>query len=97
MTHLRRVPVRKADVLRVRVGKGHPRVRWVVVRPDTLLEGDASPYEVHAELVNSLRRAGTTRMANVAHFMGELVTSESAWARWEGMMPAIVDARRADG
>lgn len=82
-----------ADLLRVGVGRGHPKIRWVVVRPDTLLDGDVSPYEVHPELVDSLHRAGTTRMANVAHFVADLVTSETTWARWEGTMPAIVDVR----
>jgi hypothetical protein len=56
-----------------------------------LLDGDRSSYDVHESLVNSLVHAGTTRMANVAHFIGELVTSDAAWTRWEGTMPVIVD------
>jgi hypothetical protein len=31
-------------------------------------------------------------MANVAHFMCELVTSPKAWASWEGKAPVIVNA-----
>lgn len=80
-----------ADFLRLAVGATHPAVGWVVVRPDTLGDGDVSPYVIHPELVHGLFRPGTTRRANVAHFMGELVTSDETWARWQGEMPVIVD------
>lgn len=30
-------------------------------------------------------------MANVAHFMCELATSEAAWGRWKGRFPVIID------
>lgn len=33
-------------------------------------------------------------MANAAHFMCELVSSEAAWDRWNGTLPVIVNARR---
>jgi nucleoside-diphosphate-sugar epimerase len=82
-----------ADFLRQTVGTGHPSVQWVVVRPDTLLEGETSGYALHAGLVNSLSSPGRTTMANVAHFMCELVTDPRAWEEWKGRMPVIVDAR----
>lgn len=87
---------RAADFLRERIGPDHPAVRWVVVRPDTLLEGDVTPYTVHEGLVHGLFRPGTTRMANVAHFMAELVTDEATWAAWASKLPVIVDARAED-
>jgi nucleoside-diphosphate-sugar epimerase len=69
-----------ADFLRESIGTGHPFVQWVVVRPDTLLEGETSGYA-----------PGRVTMANVAHFMCELVTDPRAWEEWKGRMPVIVD------
>jgi hypothetical protein len=82
---------RAADFLHEGIGPSHPFVQWVVVRPDTLLEGDASGYTLHGGLVSSIFAPGQTTMANVAHFMCELVTNPSAWAAWRGRLPVIVD------
>jgi putative NADH-flavin reductase len=84
-----------ADFLRESIGTGHPLVQWVVVRPDALLEGETSGYALHAGLVNSLFSPGRTTMANVAHFMCELLTDPRAWEEWKGRMPVIVDAAGA--
>jgi hypothetical protein len=81
-----------ADFLRQTLGADHPFVQWVVVRPDALLEGETSGYALHAGLVNSLFSPGRTTMANVAHFMCELVTDPGAWEEWKGRMPVVVDA-----
>jgi uncharacterized protein YbjT (DUF2867 family) len=86
---------RAADFLLGRFGPGHPLVEWTVVRPDTLLEGDVSEYAVHEGLVNGLFAPGSTRIANVAHFMCELVTSPETWSSWRGKLPVIVDAAPA--
>jgi nucleoside-diphosphate-sugar epimerase len=83
---------RAADFLRDRVGVAGRAVQWVVVRPDALMGGDVSVYEVHDGLVNSLRAPGRTDMANVAHFMCELVTDPAAWQRWQGKWPVVVNA-----
>jgi len=32
-------------------------------------------------------------MANVAHFMCELVTNQESWAKWHGKLPVIVNAK----
>ena len=84
-----------ADVLRQAIGTGHPFVQWVVVRPDTLLQGETSGYALNAGLVSSLFAPGRTTMANVAHFMCELVTDPWTWEEWKGRMPVIVDATGA--
>lgn len=86
---------RAADFLFDRIGPDHPAVRWVVVRPDTLLPGDASPYEVHGGLVNGLFAPGQTRMANAARFMCDLATEPATFAAWRGKAPVIVDAGAA--
>ena len=82
---------RAADVLALEVSAEHPFVEWVVVRPDSLLEGDPSAYRTHEGIVSSLFRADGTRFANVARFMVDLATEEAAWRRWRGQMPVIVD------
>jgi hypothetical protein len=83
---------RAADYLREEVGPSHPFVEWTVVRPDSLLPGDVSGYTSSEGLVSGLFEPGRTRMANVAHFMCELVTDPATWEDWKGKMPVIVDA-----
>jgi nucleoside-diphosphate-sugar epimerase len=81
-----------ADLLLEYVGKGSPFVQCVVVRPDTLAEGDVSKYALHESVVSSLAKPDDTNMANVAHFMCELVTDSKAWDAWQGRLPVIVNA-----
>jgi len=83
---------RAADFLQEKIGAGHPFVQWTVVRPDSLLPGDVSEYTVHEGLVNGLFAPGSTNMANVAHFMCELVTAPKTWANWKARLPVIVNA-----
>lgn len=84
---------RAAAFLASQIGAGHPSVSWVVVRPDTLTEGETSDFETHEGVVTSLFRPATTRISNVARFMADLVTDAATWRRWRGRMPVIVDAR----
>lgn len=83
---------RAADFLVEEIGPANQFVQWAVVRPDSLLEGEISRYTLHEGLVNSLLAPGSTRMANVAHFMCELVTIPETWAAWRSRLPVIVDA-----
>jgi len=85
---------RAADFLLGEIGPDHACVQWSVVRPDSLLEGEVSEYAVHEGLVDGLFAPGRTTMANVAHFMCELVTDREKWARWSSRLPVIVDAPR---
>jgi nucleoside-diphosphate-sugar epimerase len=86
---------RAADLLVREVGSADARLQWVVVRPDTLTDGDVAEYRVHGELVSSLFRPDSTRMAEVAHFMCELATDDETWLRWMGRMPVVVDVAPA--
>ncbi len=81
-----------ADFLHGVIGTADPFVRWVTVRPDTLLEGDVSEYVLHEGLVSSLARPDSTNRANVAHFMCELVEEPALFDQWAGKMPVIVNA-----
>ncbi len=81
-----------ADFLCADIGQAHPFVQWVVVRPDTLLDGDVSQYAVHQGLVSSLVKPDQTARSNVAHFMCELITAPKTWDAWQGRLPVIVNA-----
>jgi hypothetical protein len=82
-----------ADFLAGEVGPSNPLMQWVVVRPDTLVEGDVSEYALHEGTVASLFKPDQTRMSQVAHFMCELACDEATWQRWVGTMPVIVDTQ----
>jgi uncharacterized protein YbjT (DUF2867 family) len=86
---------RAADFLHDVIEAADPCAQWVVVRPDTLKEGDVTEYALHEGLVDSLFRPGETNRANVAHFMCELATDAEAWAAWRGRLPVIVNASPA--
>jgi nucleoside-diphosphate-sugar epimerase len=83
---------RAADYLCERVGTGSPFIRWVAVRPDSLVEDDASAYALHDGLVASLAAPDSTNMGTVAHFMCELAEDPALCAAWAGKMPVIVNA-----
>lgn len=88
---------RAADYLADTVGAGNAFVEWAVVRPDTLLEGEVSGYDLHEGLVNGLSAPGKTRMANVGHLLCELATDARTWAAWKGKLPVITDRDEAAG
>jgi hypothetical protein len=80
-----------ANFLDGSIGTDNPFIRWTVVRPDSLLEGDVSAYTVHERLVSSLFAPGSTNMDNVADFMCELVTNPRVWEAWQGKLPVVVN------
>lgn len=83
---------RAADFLFREVGMTGTFVQWVVVRPDTLQEGDVSEYSLHDGLVSSLFAPDNTNMASVAHFMCELATNPKVWDDWKGRLPVVINA-----
>lgn len=82
---------RAADFLVHCIGAEHPHLQWVVLRPDSLVAGDVSAYNLHEGLVDVLIKPGRTSIANVAHCMAELVTDSAAWGNWSGRLPVIVN------
>jgi hypothetical protein len=86
-----------ADFLVKDIGAVNPSVEWVVVRPDTLVDGGLSQYALHEQLVSSLFKPDKTNMANVAHFMGELVEAPRVWEAWQGKLPVIINAAASKG
>ncbi|MGK7397411.1 MAG: NAD(P)-dependent oxidoreductase [Candidatus Cyclobacteriaceae bacterium M3_2C_046] len=80
-----------ADFLRLNIGQNHPRIEWVAVRPDSLVNHDkVSRYHLHESPTRSaLFNPGKTSRINVGHFMADLVTNQASWDQWKGRMPVI--------
>lgn len=83
--------------LREEMGANHPFIEWVGVRPDSLVDRDASsPYSLHPSPTSSAIFASRqTSRINVAHFMAELVTDLPLWQSWKGKTPVIYDGADA--
>lgn len=83
--------VKAANYLIAEIGRKVDQIKWVIVRPDTLVNHDeASPYEVCESPVRSpIFNAGTTSRTNVSHFMAELTVEDSLWKNWEFKTPVI--------
>lgn len=88
---------RAVDFLYGARGTSPPHVPWVAVRPDTLRDGDASPYSLHENLAGSLFKPDSTNRANVATFMCDLVTDAETWDRLAGRLPVVVNESNPNG
>jgi len=88
---------RASDFLVRDVGTEDPSVQWVVVRPDTLREGDVSPYALHEDIVSSLFHPDESNMANIAHFMCELAVNPNTFDEWKGKLPEIINCGESTG
>lgn len=87
-----------ADYLRLKVGREDPRIGWVAVRPDGLVDAEVvSEYSLHPSPIRSaIFDAGSTSRINVAHFMADLITDPDVWSRWQGQMPVIYNESAAE-
>jgi nucleoside-diphosphate-sugar epimerase len=64
-------------------------IPWVTVRPDALIDADASAYNVTHKPSGSLFGSAETSRSNVALFMCKLIIDDSLWKTWEYKMPVI--------
>lgn len=80
-----------AEHLHRGVGKGNEYVEWCIVRPDSLIDAEVSPYEIHESPGTSILGGRPTARANVAHFMTELIEDPELWKRWKFKMPVIMN------
>lgn len=69
------------------VGKEDSNIEWVVVRPNDLIDGEVSEYNVFPKPIGSLFGDGQTTRSNVAAFMSELILDEVVWKEWKYKMP----------
>lgn len=86
-----------AEFLIKEIGPRDKAIRWVVVRPDTLVNlGDPPSYSVvPAPRRDPIFDPGKTSRENVARFMAELVCRDEVWQKWEGQLPVIYDEELA--
>lgn len=68
-------------------------VEWTVVRPDWFQDGDVSPYLLDETIQSGIFAGETSRIANIADFIGKLVRDSLVWETWKGKMPVIRDAK----
>ncbi|WP_296622107.1 NAD(P)-dependent oxidoreductase [Marivirga sp.] len=80
-----------SDYLRLQVGQVNPKIEWVVVRPDTLIdEEQLTDYSLHpSPTTSAVFKAGKTSRINVAHLMSQLILNDDIWKKWKGQMPVI--------
>jgi hypothetical protein len=73
------------------VGDSNPKIEWIAVRPDTLInEENESEYEVIESPKRSpVFNSGKTSRINVSSFMSELLLDEKLWSEWKFKMPVI--------
>lgn len=80
-----------AEYLRAQIGQHDTQIEWVAVRPDGLIdEKEVTDYTLHPSPTrDAIFDAGQTSRINVAHFMAELISNDTAWKKWQGQMPVI--------
>ena len=73
------------------IGRENPCIEWVVVRPDNLLDGEVSEYEIFDKPQASLFSGAETTRANVAAFICKLILNEDegTWEEWKYRMPVV--------
>lgn len=80
-----------ADFLRNKIGQNHPKISWVVVRPDSLIDAEeVTEYQAHQSPIRSvIFNPGQTSRINVAHFMADMITDTELWEKWQGQLPVL--------
>lgn len=83
-----------AEFLRKDIGQNHADIRWVIVRPDGLVNSDqVSNYERFPSPVRGVVfNSGQVSRINVAHFMTRLACEANEWQTWVGRMPVVYNA-----
>jgi len=87
-----------ADFLRMGIGQNDNTIKWVVVRPSSLInEEDVSDYKTYTSPTRSaIFNDGKVSRVNVAAFMSKLVTDQNLWEKWKGQMPVIYKSNYDD-
>ena len=87
-----------ADFLRMGIGQNDNTIKWVVVRPSSLInEEDVSDYKTYTSPTRSaIFNDGKVSRVNVAAFMSKLITDQNLWEKWKGQMPVIYKSNYND-
>ena len=72
--------------------KDNKHIEWCIVRPDTLINADVSPYDIKESPSTAILNGRPTSRSNVAHFMTELIEKTEIWSTWKFRMPVIMNS-----
>jgi hypothetical protein len=80
-----------AEFLRRDIGKSNPKIEWVIVRPDSLIdENEVTDYNLYTSPIrNVIFNPGKTSRINVADFMKLLLIDKDLWDNFKFQMPVI--------
>jgi nucleoside-diphosphate-sugar epimerase len=81
-----------AEHLRSTVGKENNHIEWCIVRPDSLIDAEVSPYDIKESPVTGVFSGRPTTRSNVAQFMTELIGAAELWSTWKYRMPVIMNS-----
>ena len=74
------------------VGKDNKHIEWCIVRPDTLINDDVSPFDIKESPITGILNGRPTSRSNVAHFMTQLIENTELWSTWKFRMPVIMNS-----
>ena len=74
------------------MGKDNKHIEWCIVRPDTLINADVSPYDIKESPSTAILNGRPTSRSNVALFMTELIEKTEIWSIWKFRMPVIMNS-----
>jgi putative NADH-flavin reductase len=77
------------------VGIKNKHIEWCVVRPDTLINAEVSPYEIKESPSTGIYTGRPSTRSNVAHFMAELIEKPKLWSTWKFGMPVIMNSKES--
>jgi len=80
-----------AEFLRTNIGMSNPKIEWVIVRPDSLIdENEVTDYNLYTSPIrNVIFNPGKTSRINVADFMKLLLIDKDLWNNFKFQMPVI--------
>lgn len=86
-----------AQYLQNEVGINNPKIEWIVIRPDTLInEKSVTEYDIYSSPIRSpLFNSGKTSRINVGNFMANLLSNRCLWNSWRYKMPVIYNKQYA--
>jgi nucleoside-diphosphate-sugar epimerase len=62
---------------------------WCMVRPDDLIDGPVSEYQLLDKPKSGLFGSNVSTRANVAHSMVQLILNDDLWNKWKFQMPVL--------
>lgn len=81
-----------AEYLHTTLGRNDEYVEWCSVRPDKLIEGDVSEYQIVESPLTGIFSGRPTTRANVARFMTTLIENQETWGTWKYRMPVVMNS-----